>query len=67
MIIMPQDLTFWGIIIYIGLIYRYINGIPPRHDSSVTVSNKGVLYKIIMQIKINKVWSSIEILNQGKT
>jgi hypothetical protein len=60
---MPQDLTFWGILFYIVLIYRHINDIPPHHYSSVIVSNEGVLFRIFIQVIINKDWSSIELIN----
>ena len=50
-------------LLYIILIYRYIDDFPPHPKSSVIVSNEGVFYKFIMQIKINREWSSIEVLN----
>jgi hypothetical protein len=36
---------------------------PPTSATSVIVSNEGGFYKFIMQIKINREWSSIEVLN----
>jgi hypothetical protein len=37
--------------------------LPPTRASSEMVSNEGVFYKFIMQIKINRLWSNIEVLN----
>jgi hypothetical protein len=34
--------------------------------SSVIVSNEGVLYKFIMQLKIKRLWSTVEVINQNK-
>jgi hypothetical protein len=34
-------------------------------DNSVIVSNEGVFYKFIMQIKIDRFWTTTEILNQS--
>jgi hypothetical protein len=34
---------------------------PPTRTAFVIVSNEGVFYKFIMQIKINRAWSSIEV------
>jgi hypothetical protein len=31
--------------------------------SSVIVSNEGVFYKFMMQLKINRLWTNIEVMN----
>jgi hypothetical protein len=37
---------------------------PPHSKSSVIVSNERVFYKFIMQIKVNRLWTAIEVVNQ---
>jgi len=39
--------------------------LPPTRASSVIVSNEGVFYKFIMQIKINRLWTTIEVMNHS--
>jgi len=54
-------------ILRIMLLFRYIFDLPPHSKSSVIMSKEGVFYKFIMQIKIERGWSSIEVLNQNTT